>query len=65
MLLAFDPVIPLPGIDFFSGTGTYTEVYIYKDISIACTCKIGKDLLSTEVLRLDPFPGLEHSSLAT
>lgn len=55
MLLVFDPVIPLPGIDFFSGTGTYTEACIYKDISVACTCRIGKDLLSTEVLHLDPF----------
>jgi len=32
-----------------------TEACVCKDISIACTGKIGKDLMSIEVLHLDPF----------
>lgn len=50
MFIAFDLLIPLLGIDHFSGTGTHTEACVYKDISIAWTCKIGKALMSIEVL---------------
>lgn len=32
-----------------------TEAGVCKDISIACTGKIGKHLMSVEVLHLDPF----------
>lgn len=46
--------VPLLGIDHFSGTDTYTKACVYKGISIACTFRIGKDLISIGVLHLEP-----------
>lgn len=55
MFIAFDPVVPLVGVDHFSGVGTYAKARFYKDISIAYTFRAGKDLMLIEVLHSHPM----------